>query len=62
MGVFSRRINYAVVIPLHEKCDVSRMAKYRPIPLLPVFLKFFEKASCCKLYKHLRTNSTLPTE
>jgi hypothetical protein len=43
MGVFPERQKYAVVIPLHKKGDVSNMANYRPISLLPVFLNVFEK-------------------
>jgi hypothetical protein len=39
MGVFPEQLNYAVVIPLHNEGDVSNMANYRPISLLPVFLK-----------------------
>jgi len=42
MGVFPERLKYAVVIPLHKKGDVSNIANYRPISLLPVFLNVFE--------------------
>ena len=48
MGVFPERLKYAVVIPLHKKGDVSNMANYRPISLLSVFSKVFEKAMYCR--------------
>jgi len=44
MGVFPEWLEYAVVISLHKKGDVSNMADYRPISLLPVFSKVFEKS------------------
>jgi hypothetical protein len=45
MGVFPEQLQYAVLIPLHKKGDVSNVANYRPISLLPVFLKFFLKSN-----------------
>ena len=62
MGAFPEQLKYAVVILLHKKGDVSNMANYRPISLLPVFLKVFEKAMYCRLNQHLQTNNKLATE
>jgi len=62
MGVFPKWLKCAVVIPLHKKGDISNMANYRPISLLPVFSKVFEKAMFCRLNHHLQANSTLATE
>jgi hypothetical protein len=61
MGVFPERLKCAVVIPLHKKGDVSNMANYRKISLLPVFSKVFEKAMYCRLNQHLQTNNILAT-
>jgi len=47
---------------LHKKGDISNMANYRPISLLPVFSKVFEKAMYHRLNHHLQANSTLATE
>ena len=55
MGVFPERLKYATVIPLHKKGDVPNMANYRPVSLLPVFSKVFEKAKYCRLNQHLHT-------
>ena len=38
------------------------MANYRPISLLLVFSKVFEKTMFCRLNKHLQTNNILATE
>ena len=40
------------------------MANYtcRPIPLLPVFSKVFEKAMYCRLNQHLQANNIVATE
>jgi hypothetical protein len=47
---------------MHKKGDVLNMANYRPISLLPVFSKVFEKAVCCRLKQHLQANNILATE
>jgi len=62
MGVFPERLKYAVVISLHKKGDVSNMANYRPISLLPMFSKVFEKTMYCRLNQHLQANNILATE
>jgi hypothetical protein len=62
MGIFPEGLKYVVVIPLHKKGDVSNMANYRPISLLPVFSKVFEKVMNCRLNQHLHTNNMLATE
>ena len=62
MGAFLEWLKYVVVIPLDKKDDVSNMANYRPISLLPVFSKVFEKAMYCRLNQHLQANNILATE
>jgi hypothetical protein len=61
-GVFPERLKYAVVIPLRKKGEVSDMAHYRPISLLRVFSKIFEKAMYNRLIQLLQTNNILATE
>jgi len=62
MGVFPERLKYALVILLHKKGDVSNMANYRPISLLPVFSNVFAKAMYYRFSHHLQAKSILATE
>jgi hypothetical protein len=38
---------------LHKKGDVSNMANYKPISLLPAFSKVSERAMYCRLNQYL---------
>ena len=61
-GIFPEHLKYAVITPLHKKGDVSDIANYRPISLLPAFSKIFEKIMHSRLNQHLQTNNILATE
>jgi hypothetical protein len=49
-------------MPLYKKGDVTKMDNYRPISLLPVFLKVLEKVMYCRLNHHLQANNILAIE
>ena len=49
----------AIVKPLYRKEDKTSMTNYRPISLLAVFSKVFEKAMHSRLSLHLHTNAYL---
>lgn len=49
----------ANVVPIHKKDSRSCTTNYRPISLLPVFGKLFEKIILDSIYSHLRKNSLL---
>jgi hypothetical protein len=51
-----------VVRPHYKKGDKTSMTNYRPISLLTVFSKVFEKAMHSSLSQHLHTNNILVTE
>jgi hypothetical protein len=61
-GTFPERLNYATVVPLHNKGDRSDMANYRPISLLTMFSKVLDTAMYCRLNQHLRINNILVGE
>jgi hypothetical protein len=48
-GSFPDRLKIAVVKPLYKKGGKTITTNYRPIPLLTVFPKVFEKANICIL-------------
>lgn len=48
-GVFPEILKRSVVKPLYKKKDRSSMANYRPITLIPIFSKIFEKIMHNKL-------------
>ena len=58
-GLFPDRLKYASVIPIHKKGDLQKINNYRPISLLTIFSKVFEKMIYAKLYEHLRVNNIL---
>jgi hypothetical protein len=61
-GIFTDGLKIAVVIPLHKKGDKTNVTNYKPISLLMVFSKVFEKAMHSRLSQHLHTNNTLVPE
>jgi hypothetical protein len=61
-GIFPDHLKIAVVKPLHKKGDKSNISNCRPILLLPIFSKAFEKAMYNRLNHHLYTNNILVPE
>ena len=49
----------ADIIPVHKKDSRQNKMYYRPISLLPIFGKIFEKAMFDEIYKHLCENKLL---
>lgn len=56
---FPDSLKMAMVTPLHKKGSSLDPANYRPISLLPVLSKVFEKIMYTQLYDHLEGNSLL---
>ena len=58
-GVFPEKLKIAKVIPLHKKDDDNTFDNYRPISLLPVFSKIYEKIVFKQLYNYMNSNNLL---
>ena len=61
-GTFPDRLKFSEVKPIYKKVDKTLITNYRPISLLPVFSKIFEKIIYKSLYHHLTSNSILVME
>ena len=58
-GIFPDKLKIAKVIPLFKKENPELPSKYRPISLLPIFSKIFEKLMYRRLYRFLQLNNIL---
>ena len=55
-GVFPEIWKRANVVPVHKKDDKSIVKNYRPISLLPIFGKIFERVICNSLFNYFISN------
>ena len=51
-GAFLDRLKFLEIKPMYKKVDKTLITNYRPISLLPVFLKTFERVIYKRLYNH----------
>ena len=58
-GIFPHKLKIAKVIPVYKAEDPSLFVNYRPISLLPVFSKFFEKVMYNRLVEFAETYEIL---
>ena len=60
-GTQYKRSNFSssVVVPVHKKNEKNLKGNYRPISLLPIFGKIFEKLIYDSLYSHLVSHELL---
>ena len=58
-GTFSAAWKKANIIPVHKKDSRQNKMSYRPISLLPIFGKIFEKVLFDEIYKQLCENGLL---
>ena len=61
-GVFPSLLKKAKVIPLHKGGDSTICSNYRPISILHILSKIFEKAAHIQLVKYLESNNILCNE
>ena len=60
-GVFPDYWKRANVVPVHKKNEKYLVKNYRPISLLPIFSKIFERLIFNSLYNYLISNNLLST-
>ena len=58
-GVYPNLWKKAKVLPIHRKESLQLTKNYRPISLLPICGKLFEKIIFCEIYTHLQENNLL---
>lgn len=62
-GIFPKSLKFARIIPLHKKGPKTDINNYRPISLLNIFSKIFEKLMKLHLVSFINTNNILcPTQ
>ena len=57
--VYPELSKYANDSPIHKKSDKQLVNNYRPISLLPICAKIFEKLLFANIYNHLVTNNLI---
>ena len=58
-GIFPDQWKEANVTPVHKKKDKQTVSNYRPISLLPLFAKVFERIVFKNLYNYLKLNNLI---
>ena len=58
-GVFPTAWKHVIVAPIHKKGDLFDLSHYRPISLLPIISKVFEKLVNAQLRDYLNTNNII---
>lgn len=61
-GVFPTKLKLSIVIPIFKKQDREDMNCYRPISLIPVLSKVFEKVIYNNLYNYIEKHNILSKE
>lgn len=61
-GVFPSKLKITVIKPLFKKNNREDMKYYRPIALIPIFSKIYEKVIHNNIYQYLESNDILATE
>ena len=58
-GIFPAIWKFANVTPVHKKESKQIVKNYRPISLLPLFAKLFERILFSNMYNHLTSNDLI---
>jgi len=58
-GIYPEILKFSLIKPIYKSGHKSSPSNYRPISLLPVFSKIFEKVIYSRLTDHLHNNIIL---
>jgi hypothetical protein len=58
-GLFPDQLKKAAVAPIFKKSDAEDVNNYRPISVLPIFCKIFERLMLSQIIKFLDNNKLL---
>jgi len=58
-GIFPSLLKIAVVTPIYKSGTKEELANYRPVSVLPVISKIFERVMCNRLVKYLESHDIL---
>jgi len=58
-GIYPEKLKFSLIKPIYKIRDKSSPSNYRPISLLPVFSKIFEKVIYKRLFDHLNSHVIL---
>ena len=56
-GIYPDKWKKANIIPIHKKGSKNLLENYRPISLLPIFSKIFEKCIYNSMYSYFECNN-----
>ena len=59
LGVFPKLLKVGRVSPIHKKGDTQLFDNYRPVSVLPIFSKVFEKVLYHRLYSFFTSNDVI---
>ena len=58
-GIFPDKLKAAFVVPIHKADSKLCPNKYRPISILPIINKIFEKIMATRLFNFINTNNII---
>lgn len=61
-GIFPAKLKTAIIKPMFKKLDKENMTYYRPIALIPIIAKIFEKVIYNCLYSYFEKNNIFAAE